>query len=100
MARMKAAQLPLQWTRVAKSLEGSIAFIVQFALDKVRPPVKPGVSHGAILRYVRFQKLVQPTCLVPDENAGSDADRCFEAAGADHLFQAVGYIEDVIRLHL
>jgi hypothetical protein len=33
-------------------LHKPIAYTVQFALDKVRPPVKPGVSHGAILKNV------------------------------------------------
>ncbi len=40
----------LQWTSMVKPLQKPIAFMVQFGWDKVRPPVKPGVWHGAILR--------------------------------------------------
>jgi hypothetical protein len=46
----------LQGTSIVKPLQKPIAFMVQFGFDKVRPPVKPGVWHGAILRNVRKSK--------------------------------------------
>ena len=70
--------------------------MVQFALDKVRPPVKPGDSHGAILKNVRVVR----NALFPDKETGTDSNRCFNAAGTDHLGHTVGDIKDVIRLHL
>jgi hypothetical protein len=39
-------------------LHKPIAYTVQFALDKVRPPVKPGVSYGAILKNVSVVRVL------------------------------------------
>jgi hypothetical protein len=50
-----------------------IAYKLQYALDKVRPPVKPGVSHGAILKNVS----VVGSALFPDKNASTDTNRSF-----------------------